>query len=155
MPDLGSLGTIGATALCGLLLLTSDPAPSPKETSSRPATIVSPKILAPSLRKSGRIYTTALIASAPAQFLIDTGASRTILSKRDAERAGARHLRDVTVATAGGAVTMSLARVPEITIGGETMTDVDVLVSDRIEESLLGLDLLDRLGATHLSLSPN
>ena len=87
--------------------------------------------------------------------IIDTGASHTILSEQYALRAQAVRMRAATVATAGGMVTMQVARVSGITIGEETIGDVEVLVSDKVGESLLGLDVLDRLGATHLSLSPN
>ena len=41
-----------------------------------------------------------------------------------------------------------------VSIGDQTVRDVDVLVSDDVAESLLGLDLLDRIGATHVSLAP-
>lgn len=163
MGDLSSLALLGITALGGSILLASESATVPislvatahaKNTEPFPAPLPA-KVLEPTERTAGRIYLSATIASAPTRMMIDTGASHTILSEQDALRAQAVRMRAATVATAGGMVTMQVARVSGITIGEETIGDVEVLVSDKVGESLLGLDVLDRLGATHLSLSPN
>jgi len=163
MGDLSGLVLLGITALGGSLLLASEPATIPisfvataHAENTEPFPAPSPaKVLEPTERKAGRIYLAATIASAPTRMMIDTGASLTILSERDAQRAQAVHIRAATVATAGGVVTMQVARVSGITIGEETIDNVEVFVSDQVDESLLGLDMLDRLGATHLSLSPS
>jgi aspartyl protease family protein len=159
MGDLSSLAAICATALGGTLLLIGEPAPHSVDFSAMAASNASPSvqsvgILVPTKRKAGRIYLAAKIASAPTHFIVDTGASHTILSKRDAQRAGAERGRIVSVATAGGTVTMEAATISTLTIDEKTIFDVDVLVCENIADSLLGMDVLDRLGATHVSLSP-
>ena len=160
MGDLGSLSIIGMTALGGSLLLASDPVSIPVTVSGETGAISSDavpapgKVLSPTERKAGRIYLTAVLASAHARLIIDTGASHTILSTQDARRAKAVRIGAASVATAGGVASMEVARVSAVSIGDQTVRDVDVLVSDDVAESLLGLDLLDRIGATHVSLAP-
>lgn len=160
MGDIGSLSIIGMTALGGSLLLASDPVPIAVTVPSETGTIASAampaqgKVLAPTEREAGRIYLAATLASAPARLIIDTGASRTILSRQDARRARAVRIGAATVATAGGVARMEIARVSAVSIGDRTIRDVEVFVSDDIAESLLGMDLLDQIGATHVSLMP-
>jgi predicted aspartyl protease len=52
----------------------------------------------------------------------------------------------------GGEVEMLKGRVPSMKVGDVTLAQVDVLVSGKLKVSLMGVDTLHRLGATHLSL---
>lgn len=82
--------------------------------------------------------------------MVDTGASTTTLSYRDAERAGidTRSLSfRVLVSTANGTVTAARAKVPKLEIGALEMRDMGVLVArpDLLDDSLLGMNALNRL----------
>lgn len=95
------------------------------------------------------IPTTATLNGTAAQdFLIDTGASRTTIPKRMAQRLGLRSTGEqVRVSTAGGILTVPQVRVDSITLGGWEVRDVDVLVLDlpgSPELGLIGLNYLNR-----------
>lgn len=97
-------------------------------------------------------------------FVVDTGASVTVLTAADAERLGAEPLADAdpaTLATAGGRTAMTWRRLPSLTIGGRRLPAMDVaVVEDGIGRSLLGQDVLAQLGTItiaddRLEVSPN
>lgn len=82
--------------------------------------------------------------------MVDTGATTTTLSFRDAERAGIA-TRDLSfrtlVSTANGTATAARTRVSTLEIGGLEFRDIGVLVArpEALDDSLLGLNALDRL----------
>lgn len=96
--------------------------------------------------------------------MVDTGASTTTLSFRDAERAGidTRSLSfRVLVSTANGTTTAARARIPTLGIGPLQLRDLGVLVArpEMLDVSLLGVNALDRLRTwrfedNHLILVP-
>lgn len=111
-------------------------------------------VLTPDATEEGRLYTLVYNSTKPTRFMIDTGASYTVLTPLDAERLGFRRNGVVRVDTIGGEVEMLKGRVPRMKVGDVSLDEVDVLVSGNIEVSLLGVDTLYRLGATHLSIQP-
>lgn len=110
------------------------------------------KVFSPEAIEAGRYYTSINIAARPIRFMIDTGASHTVLTPSDAELLGFTKIGTVKVDTMGGEVEMLQGRVPSMKVGDVTLAQVDVLVSGKLKESLMGMDTLHRLGATHLSL---
>lgn len=112
----------------------------------------SARVFSPTAIEDGRYYTFVDIAARPIRFMIDTGASHTVLTSADAELLGFRKIGTVKVDTMGGEVEMAKGRVPRMKVGDVTLAQVDVLVSGTLKVSLMGVDTLHRLGATHLSL---
>jgi clan AA aspartic protease (TIGR02281 family) len=151
------LTMIAATMIGGVLLLSSnvsgqmlgDPQPQDVRNELMHSTA---KVFSPEAIEAGRYYTSVDIAARPIRFLIDTGASYTVLTPSDAELLGFTKIGTVKVDTMGGEVEMLKGRVPSMKVGDVTLAQVDVLVSGKLKVSLMGVDTLHRLGATHLSL---
>lgn len=109
------------------------------------------------LRRSadGHFWADAAVDGQRVRFLVDTGASSTVLTLDDASRAGI-HLADlrfsVPVDTANGLAMAGRARVNAIEIGSITVRDMPVLVSPRgLNSSLLGMSFLNRLNGFSVS----
>ena len=83
-------------------------------------------------------------------FVVDTGATVTVLTAADADRLGAEPLAgddETMLATAGGRTAMTWRRLPSLDIGGRHIAAIDVaVVEDGIGRSLLGQDVLAQLG---------
>jgi len=83
------------------------------------------------------------------RFIVDTGATTTVLTGRDADRAGvvpSRNGHDL-IATAAGPSPMRWARLDRVEIGGARISGVEAAVVDRgLATSLLGQNILRRLG---------
>lgn len=94
----------------------------------------------------GQFFTDARVNGRSLNFLVDTGASLTTLSRRDADRLGLRYRNGAPAraATANGQVdgwrmTLSSLRVDKVTI-----TDVEALIIDTdLPMGLLGMSFLD------------
>jgi aspartyl protease family protein len=86
----------------------------------------------------------------PIDFLVDTGASGTVLTFRDAAAVGIDTTRltfSVPVQTANGSARAALAFVDTIGIGSIERKDLRVYVSEdgSLDMSLLGMNFLDTL----------
>ncbi|MFN4019881.1 MAG: TIGR02281 family clan AA aspartic protease [Erythrobacter sp.] len=154
---LSHLGMIGATMMGGFFLLSGNVSEQIFDgLQAHDAQIgrmhTSAKVFAPEVIEDGRYYASVGIGAKTIRFMIDTGASQTVLSAADAKLLGFRKLGTVKVDTLGGEVDMLKGRVPSMTIGDVTLSEVDVLVAETVTVSLIGVDTLHRLGATHLSL---
>lgn len=88
-------------------------------------------------------------------FIVDTGATTTVLSPKDAALLGLTAAGDEgtdTLRTAGGATPMVWRRVARLNIAGSRLRDLDVVVvRDGPEHSLLGQDVLAQLGVITLT----
>lgn len=70
----------------------------------------------------------------PFRFVLDTGASATVLSRRTAAAAGLQTGPAACDATgAGGNISTASARVGSITVGAQTLQNLDVIVVDFLE----------------------
>lgn len=82
-------------------------------------------------------------------FMIDSGATTTTMSTRDAAAAGVDVNEagfDVVVETASGTATMRRARISRLQVGGIVRENVPILISDDVEElNLLGMNFLSSL----------
>ena len=89
-------------------------------------------------------------AGGTVDFIVDTGASVSVLTAADAHRLSATRLRGggpSSLQTAGGRAVMTWWRIPAIEVAGQRLGSVDVAVVDAgMNRSLLGQDMLARLG---------
>jgi aspartyl protease family protein len=101
-------------------------------------------------RKSdGHYWGTADIDGVAVSFLVDTGATKVALTRRDAERVGIDPESltfDIPINTAGGEVRGAIVTLPSIRFGNVEIEGVEALVlEDRLEQSLLGMSFLGEL----------
>lgn len=99
---------------------------------------------------SGHFEIRASLNGAPVNFLIDTGASGTVLSAADASRVGFDPdalSYDVPVMTANGLAHAARVTAEEIRVGDIVRSRVPVLVAQagRLEQSLLGMNFIGTL----------
>ncbi|MET0181037.1 MAG: retropepsin-like aspartic protease [Novosphingobium sp.] len=91
----------------------------------------------------GMFYVHAMVNGARVRFLVDTGASHTILTKADAARVGARAKRMRGVVTAAGVVRFGWATLDRMSLAGREMAGTIAAISgERLPVSLLGQDML-------------
>jgi aspartyl protease family protein len=100
----------------------------------------------------GHFHLDAEVNGASIRFLVDTGASSTVLTSRDAERAGidtAELSFTSPVETANGRAFYARARLDNLAIGPLTLSDVPVAVmpAGGLNISLLGMSTIDRFAA--------
>lgn len=96
----------------------------------------------------GHFQATLELDGTPVRFLVDTGATDMVLSRRDAARVGV----DVDALaftgramTANGSVATARTRIARVTLGDFTVRDVPVAVTaGALNSSLLGMTFLDR-----------
>lgn len=97
----------------------------------------------------GLFYVTAQAGPRQMRFLIDTGASMTVVSRTEAEalHLTVRRQAGPALRTVGGTISGGWAKLPSLRIGGREITDVDVIVVDHgAPAPLLGQNALSRLG---------
>lgn len=95
----------------------------------------------------GHFHAVVAVNGTDIKFLVDTGASGIVLTRRDAARAGLDpdNLRYILPAnTANGVVMGAPVRLDRMEFGGTTFTDVRAVVNEgELWSSLLGLDYLN------------
>jgi len=96
----------------------------------------------------GHFHAAVEVNGQTVRFMVDTGASDIVLSRRDAERVG---IDPATLnylgraRTANGTVSTAAVRLGLVRLGSFTDTNVPASVSDsRMDTSLLGMSYLDR-----------
>ncbi len=96
----------------------------------------------------GHFHATLEVNGAPIRFMIDTGASGVVLSRRDAERAGldvGRLQFRGRAQTANGMVAIAPVRLDDLRLGPIVDRDVPASVgAGDFDTSLLGMSYLDR-----------
>jgi aspartyl protease family protein len=105
-------------------------------------------------RQNGHFYTHGLIDGQVVEFLVDTGASSVVLTIGDARRAGIdvdRRRFRVIGAGASGAVRGQVVRIASLEVEGRTLRDVEVMIAQGLETSLLGQDFLRHLESVSMS----
>lgn len=99
--------------------------------------------------QGGHFLVDAKVDGVAVRFMVDTGATRVVLSPEDAKRVGL-HVRDRHFTeksyTAGGIVRVAPVTLRELRIGHLTVRDVEASVNEQpIGISLLGMTFLSRL----------
>lgn len=99
-------------------------------------------------RNDGHFHATAEVDGVDIRFLVDTGASSVVLSRRDAERLGidtATLNYLVEVQTANGRTRAARVVLDEVRLGEFVDRDVPALVNEGdLDGSLLGMTYIDR-----------
>jgi len=103
------------------------------------------------LARDGHFWLRAELNGAPANFLVDTGATLTAVSSGLAERAGLEPRRGglpVTVGTANGPVAAELATAEELRFGNVSARGLDVVIMPNLgDTNVVGMNLLSRLAS--------
>ncbi len=97
----------------------------------------------------GHFYVAATVNGVKIRFMVDTGASRVVISPRDAQRLGIK-TEDLTFnsqsSTANGIIWDAPITLESITVENHTINDVRASVSQsELDVSLLGVSYLDKL----------
>ena len=97
---------------------------------------------------AGQFFTSATVNGRSVRFLVDTGASLTMLSRADAQRVGLdyRGGAPANVTTANGVVNGWQVSLDSVSVGETTVRDVDAVVvdNDTLPVGLLGMNFLNR-----------
>lgn len=105
-------------------------------------------------RQNGHFYTHGLVDGQIVEFLVDTGASSVVLTVADARRIGIAvdpaHFR-VVGQGASGPVRGQVSRIDSMEVHGRTLRNLDVMIAQGLEDSLLGQDFLRHLQSMTMS----
>jgi aspartyl protease family protein len=102
-----------------------------------------------SAQRDGHFLLQTEIDGRPTRMLVDTGASIVTLRESDARKAGLTVSEGdyrIPFSTANGQVYGAPAQLPELTISGVTLRDLDIVIlpDDRLQMSLFGVNGLNR-----------
>jgi aspartyl protease family protein len=97
----------------------------------------------------GHYYVNATVNGVTIRFMVDTGASRVVISPRDAKRLGFKTEDlsfSVQSSTANGMVWSAPVTLESITVQGHTVNNVQASISNSdLDVSLLGMSYLEKL----------
>jgi aspartyl protease family protein len=138
-------------AFVGYRLLTPNPtAPVPAASApaatARQAQGAVPNSLIYHANKQGHVVLDGVVNGAPVRFLVDTGATMVVLTRRDAAAAGIGNLVfSMRTSTANGIARAAPVRLREVRLGQLSIDDVSAAVVENLNISLLGQSFLTRL----------
>jgi aspartyl protease family protein len=105
-------------------------------------------------RGNGHFFVHAIVNGQIVEFLVDTGASNVVLTVEDAKRIGLpvdRSRWTVIGSGASGAVRGQMERLQSVEVEGRTVTNLEAMVAEGLEMSLLGQDFLRHLKGVTMS----
>lgn len=101
------------------------------------------------LSPDGHYWLRAEINGAPANFLVDTGATLTAVSQSVADRAGLEPRRGgipVRLETANGAMNAQISSADTLTFGNVEASGIDVVIAPNMgQTNVIGMNVLSRL----------
>jgi aspartyl protease family protein len=92
--------------------------------------------------RQGHFRGTVFVNDVPMPFLIDTGATKTVLPVKMAISAGLPFGRAVQSSTAGGTVTQHVTRINSLKIGNAEIRNLDAQINEHLNEVLIGMNTL-------------
>ena len=101
----------------------------------------------------GHFWIDGVVNGAPVRFMIDTGASAVVLTMTDAATAGFGRGNlsfNVEVSTANGHARAAPVKLREVRIGQLAIDEVQAMVAENLEISLLGMSFLKRLDGVEM-----
>lgn len=118
---------------------------------TRPAEIVGTETVI-AMRADGHFWVEAQLNGRPVDFLIDTGATYTGVSRRVAERVGLRPDENgagVILETANGPIVARMAEADSLRFGGIEANALPVAIGPdgEVDTNVIGMNLLSQLGA--------
>lgn len=148
---IAALALVLAIIVPTLVDVPADPAPAPP-----PVTEPAPPIydrfgeLTVDRAPDGHFYTEGQVNGARVRFMIDTGASRVVLRRQDAQSAGIMVSGDgftATARTAGGDIALQPVTIERLSVGGNEARGVAAMVVEgELPVSLLGQSWLRQMG---------
>ena len=97
---------------------------------------------------SGHFRGTAIINDTPMPFLIDTGATLTVIPENLAAHAGLPLGRQIQTSTAGGRVIDHLTRIERMQLGNAELRNLHAAVNQHLQEVLIGMSTLKHFRIT-------
>ncbi len=90
----------------------------------------------------GHFRGTVLVNNVPMPFLIDTGATKTVIPSSMAIQAGLPFGGVVQSNTAGGKVSGRTTRITSLVLGSAVIKNLDAQINDHLDEVLIGMNTL-------------
>ncbi|MGZ5000582.1 MAG: retropepsin-like aspartic protease family protein, partial [Methylomonas sp.] len=90
----------------------------------------------------GHFRGTVLVNNVPMPFLIDTGATKTVIPRSMAIKAGLPFGSVVQSNTAGGKVSDRITQIQSLTIGNAIIRNLDAQINEHLDEVLIGMNTL-------------
>ena len=128
------------TLLVKINRITLIPAPV-ADRKEKPLDLVSGGVILKTDRQ-GHFRGTTLVNNVTMPFLIDTGATTTVIPKKMAVVAGLPFGRFIQASTAGGKVAERETRINSLIIGNAEIRNLDAHISDYLDEVLIGMNTL-------------
>lgn len=142
--------------MVGLLAPSGTP-PAPVEAQAKPPGLfeASPyKETELQRRPNGHFHVTAYVNGAPIEFVVDTGATIVALSESDARAAGLAFSSEEfqpIARTASGIANGKAVTLPKVSIEGKDVPEVDAMIIQGAEVSLLGQSYLARISGVQMN----
>jgi aspartyl protease family protein len=105
-------------------------------------------------KPNGHFYVTADVNGAPINFIVDTGASVIALTEEDARSAGLEFSSsefEPVARTASGVAKGKIVTLPKVSIDGKEVMEVEAMILEGAEISLLGQSYLARISGVQMN----
>ncbi|WP_232056778.1 retropepsin-like aspartic protease family protein [Methylomonas rhizoryzae] len=97
----------------------------------------------------GHFRGTALVNGTPIPFLIDTGATKTVIPAKLASAAHLQYGQYIPANTAGGRILERETHIDSLKIGSLEIRNLDAHINDNLNEALIGMNALRHFRITH------